>query len=181
MDLSHSSGRSVNDGIPKALCSLSYITVDSAIAEILKLGRGALLAKVDIKSTFRVLSVHPSDRHLLAMTWNEQIYINTCLPFGLRSAPKLFNIFAEFLSWILEQKGVRLLLHYLDDFLIRSPAMSPSCSDNLQIICEVCSHLGIPLAVEKIEEPSEVLTFLGITLNTHNLEARLPPSKLQRI
>ena len=181
VDLSHPSGHSVNDGIPKPLCSLSYITVDSAIAEILKLGRGALLAKVDIKSAFRLLSVHPADRHLLAMTWNEQIYIDTCLPFGLRSAPKLFNILAEFLSWILEQKGVRPLLHYLDDFLIISPAMSPSCSDNLQIIREVCSHLGIPLAVEKIEGPSEILTFLGITLDTHSLEARLPPSKLQRI
>jgi len=165
----------VNDGISKPLCSLSYITVDSAIAEILKLGWGALLAKVDIKSAFRLLSVHPADRHLLAMTWNEQIYIDTCLPFGLRSAPKLFNILAEFLSWILEQKGICPLLHYLDDFLIISPAMSPLYSDNLQVICEVCSHLGIPLAVEKIEGPSETLTFLGITLDMHSLEARLPP------
>ena len=67
VDLSHPSGHSVNDGIPKPLCSLSYITVDTAIAEILKLGTGTLLAKVDVKSAFRLLPVHPADRHLLAM------------------------------------------------------------------------------------------------------------------
>jgi len=37
------------------------------------------------------------------------------------------------------------------------------------------------LAVEKIEGPTEVLTFLGITLDTHHMEARLPPTKLQGI
>ena len=41
VDLSHPSGHSVNDGIPKPLCSLSYITVDSAIAEITyEIGKG---------------------------------------------------------------------------------------------------------------------------------------------
>ena len=102
MDLSHPSGLSVNDGIPKPLYSLSYITMDSAITELFKLGWGVLISKVDIKSAFCLLLVHPADHHLIAMTWNKQIYIDTCLSFGLHSAPKLFNILAEFLSWILE-------------------------------------------------------------------------------
>ena len=68
VDLSHPAGHSINHGIPKPLCSLSYITVDSAITEIMKSGRGTLLAKVDIKSAFRLLPVHPADRHLLAMS-----------------------------------------------------------------------------------------------------------------
>ena len=175
VDLSHPTGHSVNDGIPKPLCSLSYITVDSAIAEIMKLGRGTLLAKVDIKSALLLLLVHPADRHLLAMKWNTHIFIDTCLPFGLRSAPKLFNVLADFLSWILEQKGACPLLHYLDDFLLVAPPKSSACSNNLQVILEVCSHLGIPLAREKIEGPTTTLTFLGITLDTQSMEARLPP------
>ena len=36
VDLSHPSGCSVNDGIPKTLCSLSYVTVDTAIQHILQ-------------------------------------------------------------------------------------------------------------------------------------------------
>ena len=89
VDLSHPIGFIVNDGILKDLCSLSCITVDTAIQHILSLGPGSLLAKLDVKSAFCLLPVHVADRHLLAMRWNNQIYFDTCLPFGLRSAPRL--------------------------------------------------------------------------------------------
>ena len=92
VDLSHPEGFSINDGIPSHLCSLSYITVDDAIQEILQTGPGTLLAKVDIKNAFRLLPVHPADRCLLGMKWKNMVYIDTCLPFGLSSAPRLFNI-----------------------------------------------------------------------------------------
>ena len=42
VDLSHPVGHSINDGIPKSLCSLSYITVDQAIGHIQKMGRGTI-------------------------------------------------------------------------------------------------------------------------------------------
>ena len=181
IDLSHPAGRSINDGISKKLCSLTYITVDSAIQYIQQLGQGTLLAKIDIKSAFRLLPVHPCDRHLLAMDWNRDIYIDTCLRFGLRSAPKLFNVLADLLSWILTQKQISPVLHYLDDFLTLGPPGSSTCTHNLSIIKEICSTLGIPLALEKVEGPSHCLTFLGITLDTKRMEARLPKDKLQRI
>ena len=88
------------DNIPKILCSSFYITVDDAIGKILKLGPHTLLAKVDIKSAFRLLPVHSADKSLLAMQWGNSIYINGCLPFRLRSAPNLFNIMAFLLSRI---------------------------------------------------------------------------------
>jgi len=83
VDLSHPSGCSVNDHIPKSLCSLSYITVDDAIQNILKYGQHTILAKVDIKSTFRLIPVHPNDRHFMGMQWRKQVYVDSCLPFGL--------------------------------------------------------------------------------------------------
>jgi len=181
VDLSHPTGGSVNAGIPKELCSLKYITVDSAIDYIKSIGRGALLAKIDIKNAFRLLPVHPTDRHLLSMKWKKQVFIDTCLPFGLRSAPKLFNILADLLSWILEQQKVAPVLHYLDDFLTIGPQASPSCANNLQKIKDTCFMLGIPLALEKVEGPSQCLTFLGITLDTQLMLARLPDEKLARI
>ena len=91
-NLSYPKHHSVNDGIPKHLRSLSYITVDDAIARIMETGRNTLLAKADIKHAFRLLPVHPADRHLLTMHWNDSLYVDTCLPFGLRSAPKLLQI-----------------------------------------------------------------------------------------
>ena len=88
-----------------------YITIDDAITKILTLGPGALIAKIDIRNAFRMVPVHPADRHLLAMRWRNGIFIDTCLPFGLRSSSKLFNILADLLAWILVRQGITVLLH----------------------------------------------------------------------
>jgi len=181
VDLSHPTDGSINNGIPKDLCSIKYITVDSAINHNNQMGQGTMLAKIDIKSAFRLLPVHPADRHLLSMKWNKQIFIDTCLPFGLKSAPKLFNVLANLLSWILEQQQVTPFMHYLDDCLTMGPCDFSVCANNLQIIKDTCSRLGIPLALEKIEGLSQFLTFLGITLDTKLMQARLPDDKLSRL
>ena len=140
LDLSFPKSKSVNDGIPKDLCSLHYITVDDAIRQIIASGKGALLAKADIKSAFRLLPLHPTDRHLLGMLWNDELYIDTCLPFGLRSAPKLFNILADFLAWILQHQGVSPIFHYLDDFLIISLPASNTCQQHLNHFSKLVIH-----------------------------------------
>ena len=181
VDLSHPRSCSVNDGIPCDLCSLSYITVDDAIHQILKTGQGTLLAKVDIRSAFRLLPLHAADWHLLGTKWKKKIYIDTCLPFCLHSAPKLFNILAGLLSWLAQQNGVSFLVHYLDDFLTIGPPNSATCGNNLNILEHLCEDLGIPLALEKVEGPSNTICFLGITLDTIRMEIRLPTDKLQRI
>ena len=180
VDLSYPSSHSVNDGIPSALCSLQYVTIDDAVQEIFKLGIGTLLAKIDIKSAFRLLPVHQADRHLLLMRWKECIYIDTCLPFGLRSAPKLFNILADLLQWIAQVEGTSCIMHYLDDFLLLGPPESEVCQNSLDIIQRICKDLGVPLALEKVDGPTPTLSFLGIVLDTIKMEARLPNDKLQR-
>ena len=160
---------------------MTYITIDDAIQKIVALGPGTLLAKIDIKSAFRLIPVHPADMHFLAMAWRDAVYIDTCLPFSLRSAPKLFNLLADLLEWILKHLGITFLLHYLNDlFTIDSPDTS-ECHRNLQLLIEVCRMLGIPLAIEKVEGPLTVLEFLGILLDTIRMEARLPEEKIVRI
>ena len=181
VDLSYPKGKSVNDGIPKELCSMVYVTIDDAISKILSLGPGTLLAKIDIQSTFRLIPVHPADRHLTAMEWDGKVLIDTYLPFGLHSAPKLFNNMADLLAWILKNQGVSYLIHYLDDFLTVGPAGSPECQHNLYIIIQVCKALGVPLALEKVAGPTMVLDFLGILLDTIRMEAQLPDEKLDRV
>ena len=181
MDLSHPTDFSVNDGISRELCSLTYITVDTTTHHIMKLGPSALLAKMAIKNAFWLLPVHPADHHLLAMEWNHGVYIHTCLLFGLRSALKLFNILADLLSSIINHKGGSPTIHYLDDFLMMGPARSSTCNNNLNIMMNVSKQLGIPLALEKLVGPSHCLTFLGIIFDTQQMQARLPDNKLNRI
>ena len=109
MDLSHPKGEGVNDGIEPELCTLRYTSVDEAVQRILGKGPGALLEKFNVEIAYRVVPVHPADRWLLGMRWREKLYmyIDTALPFGLRSVPKLFNAIADALEWpwILKGRG----------------------------------------------------------------------------
>ena len=60
------------------------------------------------------------------------------------------------------------------------PASSVLWQQNLTKIQHTCRNPGIPLAEEKLEGPTTSLTFLGIVLDTFQMEIRLPTDKLQR-
>ncbi|KAL5477312.1 hypothetical protein EMCRGX_G024096 [Ephydatia muelleri] len=181
VDLSSPHGGSVNDGIDSELCSLSYVSVEDVASIILRLGRGTLMAKVDIKSAYRLLPVHPEDRLLLGMEWQGLAYIDTTLPFGLRSAPKIFTAVADMLEWVFQNRGVKHVRHYLDDFILLGPTHNDTCQKGLDVVLETCECLGVPLALEKLEGPTTCLTFLGIEIDTITLELRLPEAKLQAV
>ena len=117
---------------------------------------------------------------IFPVEWEKGVLIDTCLPFRLRSAPKLFNNMADLLAWILVDQGVSYPIHYLDDFLTVGPPSSADCGHNLHIT-QVCQALGVPLASEKVAGPSTNLEFLGIPLDTVRMEAPLPTDKLARV
>ena len=171
----------MNDGIDPELCSLSYISVGHVARVAASYPRGALLAKVDIESAYRLVPVHPLDRPLLAMEWDGHIYLDPMLPFGLRSAPKVFNALADGLEWYLHTQGIRHIFHYLDDFVIIAPPQSQECATALSILTRVCADLGVPLAEHKRDGPTTCLTFLGIEVDTAASQLRLPQDKLSRL
>ena len=90
VDLSFPPDHSVNDGIVRELSTMSYASIDDAVNCILRLGPGTVLIKVDLKSAYRIIPIHPQDQHLLAISWAGGTYVDRALPFELRSAPKIF-------------------------------------------------------------------------------------------
>ena len=182
LHLSAPFGSSVNDFISKESFSLQYSSVDDAVRFLVSLGPGARMAKADLKSAFRMVPVRPQDWELLGMRWQGAYYFDTCLPFGLRSAPFLFNEYAEALQWIVHHNyGVPHLLHYLDDYFIAGPPESPLCAAHLRQFLQVCDHLGIPVAMDKVDGPATTLTFLGLELDSVQQQIRVPPEKLSEI
>ena len=180
-DLSSPTGHSVNDGISPDLCSLHYARVDDAVDIIRRLGQGTQLVKLDIKDAYRMVPVHPADYHLLGIEWRGNTYIDRALPFGLCSAPKIFNAVADFIAWVLACHGVKCQLHYLDDFLLLATPNSQQEHDFLAIALQTLARLGIPVATQKTEGLTTMLIFLGILLDTYNFELRLPAEKLTRL
>ena len=139
------------------------------------------MAKLDLKEVYRAVPVHPDDQPLLGMRWKDQVFIDATLPFGLRSAPKIFSALADALLWILHLLGHTNTLHYLDDYLLVGPPSSPSCREALASACSLAVELGLEIAEEKTEGPTSCLTFLGIKIDSAASMLRLPKDKLANL
>ena len=118
--------------------NLLHYCLEKAARTVLELGRGTCMAKVDIRNAYRNIFVQPDDRWRLGMSWRGGIFIDAVLPFGLRSAPKIFNSVADALEWIVGNAGVNKVFHYLDDFLVLGATRSEECA------CRWSHHLAGP-------------------------------------
>ena len=165
MHLSAPEGSSINDFIDKEDFPIHYATVDDAVAMVSRYGKGCMMAKIDLKAAFRMVPIAAEEWDLLGLHWKRKYYVDTCLPFGLRSAPYLFNQFASALHWIMATNYAADVIHYLDDFLLAGPAGQPTCSESAETMLRVCERLGIPVALDKLKGPATTITFLGITID----------------
>ena len=105
VDLSAPANVSVNEGIERELCSVSYISIDTVVKQINLLGQSTQLAKLDIKQEYRMVPIYRTDRLLLAMKWRGETFIDKALSFGLRSAPLIFTAIADALQFMMEARG----------------------------------------------------------------------------
>ena len=139
VDFSSPGGAGVNNGIdPQDFC-LQYIKVDQVICMVSHYGPAALMAKFDVESTYQNIPLHPDDRSLLGMRWRGKFYVDLSLPFGLPSAPIIFNSVADMVEWILLHKHhLPDTLHHLDDFITAGPLQSFQCCYNLNTAVSVC-------------------------------------------
>ena len=118
--------------------------MDDAVAILLHLGKGALMAKIDLKSAFCMIPVHCTDWDLLGIHWREQYYMDTCLPFGLHSAPFLFNEYTTAIEWITTHNyQLYHIIYYLNDFFLAAPPQSFCCRRDLDTFLQVALKLGV--------------------------------------
>ena len=107
----------------KELCSLSY-TTDNAIQQAQSMGRGTSQTKIDMKKCF-TLTASSSCQLPPAHDKTEKVTIYWYLsPFEFHFAPKLCNVLADLLSWILGIQGVSPIMHYLHNFITLAPPNS---------------------------------------------------------
>ena len=117
--LSYPEGNSINDHIPDDPYTLRYVQVDDAIHILQSLGPGSFMTKTDPRTAFSLIPTQSVGWHLLGIHWQNQYYVDLYLPFGLRSAPYLFNQLSNSLEWILKHNyRLRHAWHILDYFFI---------------------------------------------------------------
>lgn len=114
-----------------------------------------------MEAAFRTIPVAIAQQWLLGFSWEGQFYKEKCLPFGLRTAPFLFNLFAEGLEWCLKSwLSWELCRHLLDDIIHMVPNKeSHLLKEKARDYIRLTNTLGIPRNNDKDVE-GQIVTVL---------------------
>ena len=71
---------------------LTYPSIDNITDEVLKLGKGCQIFKVEISRAFHHVPLDPGDLDLLGLDWGDY-FIGPLLLFGFKHGSAIFNIY----------------------------------------------------------------------------------------
>ena len=97
---------------------------------------------------------------------------------GCSASCKIFETLSNALQWIASSKlHIIIISHVLDDFLLltRDKAVGQA---QLSSFLSMCADIGIPIAPDKTVQPTQVITFLCLELDSVAMEVSLPVDKL---
>ena len=150
----------------------------SSIKTLLKPGH--FMTKLDLKDAYLSVAVHPDCQKYLRFVWKNQAFQFRALPFGLNIAPRVFTRLLKPVTAFLRKRGARIVI-YLDDILIIGSKIEETRRFT-EMAMSLLESLGFIINREKsILKPTQVLTFLGFTINSVNMTLNLPHDKVTAI
>ena len=137
------------------------------------------MSKLDIKSAFRNVPVHPSDWELLGMKWEGLYFFNMSSPSVSGGPPSfLMNFLLQLNGSFKLNLNIPTVIYILDDFFYATSPPRSKCMTALCQILHLFTDLNIPIAPGKTFPACTCLEFMGILLDSNKMEARLPVDKL---
>ena len=182
-DCSRPAGQSINDHIeyPKQ----RFNSVDCATRHM---SPGCYMAIVDISKAYRHVPVRPEHRTYQGSRWmfgplnkaNYEYYQDNFLCFGLSCAPGIFTRITNAVQRMMGRRGYHRVVNYIDDFLVIGDSYE-ECRNTQLALIHLLISLGFSISWSKVTNPNQITEFLGVTLDSINMEARLPMDKVHRI
>ena len=158
---------------------LTYPSIDTLVQFILKVGRGALLYKRDIRRCYRQIPVDPKDTHLLGYHYDGHFYFDTSLPMGLSSAAYCAQRTTNMIRYIATGIGLSIA-NYIDD-LGGGVSLPKDAHDHFMALGRLIKNSGLEENLDKALHPNVRMIFLGILADTVAMTLSIPPEKLQDI
>ena len=141
--------------------------------------KGDWMVTIDLKDAYLQIPIHPSSRRYLRFMAGGRAWQFRVLCFGFSTAPQVFTRVMAPVAVFLHRLGVRVL-RYLDDWLI----LASSYEDALRardIVLDLCLDLGIWVNLGKSSlEPSQIVTYLGIKIDSQIFRASATPVRIER-
>lgn len=162
-------GRKVTHALP---------SVNDAVRIITSLDFNVVLSTVDIARAYRNFNVDPLDWPLTCIWYDNQYYVDICMPFGSRLSSLYMQRMACCIQRALLQNGI-ISVVYLDDLLVICRKNQDPDRQFGKVIAMVRA-LGLPIAWEKVVGPTTSLRFLGVIIDVDRREIRMPKDKIQK-
>ena len=184
VDLSWPKGYSINDGIKPNFylgqeINLKLPTVDYMADRVRFLGQGCYMYKLDVSRGYRQMRLDPLDWPLMAIKHKNQLYMDMCPPFGLRTAAMMMQCTNMAVSYIHSLHGF-LSRPFIDDFGGAELHHNVS-SDALTTLQNVIYNVGLVEAPGKTFQPSTRMPWLGIDIDSVEMTLSIPQQKLQEV
>ncbi|XP_068758649.1 uncharacterized protein [Montipora capricornis] len=144
--------------------------------------QGAFMAKIDLKSVYRYVPLHPSNYQAMGLKWkfnnaNSFTYLyDNKLPFGAKQSPEIFHRLTQSITRMMSRRGF-FVVAYLDDFLIISES-EHDCWTAFWELITLLGRLGLTVNWNKVVYPCQRLTYLDIEIDSKRRQLRLPDHKL---
>lgn len=139
------------------------------------------LTKLDLTDAYLTVPVDPKDRRYLGFSWEGKFYRFKVLPFGVKSAPRLFTKLMKPLLVKARAKGIRVT-QYIDDFCVISPTRVAALEQSRWLADLLEAH-GFIINRKKstLEEPSQLQEFLGTVVDTARMTFSLSEEKMAKV
>ena len=180
-DCSRPPERALNDYI--SCSSFKFQTLDDAIK---MLQPNYFTAKIDLRHAYRSVPIHKSNYVATGLQWHfaghnhPTYFFDTRLPFGAKSSPDIFHTLTRSVRRMMERRGFKTIIVYLDDFLIIGETKG-ECQQAFTTLLQLLIDLGFQISWHKVIGPTQKLVFLGVELDTAHCEMALPPTKLTEL
>ena len=178
-DCSRPQGSAVNDYV-SAFDKQRFQSVDDA-CKLVK--EGFYMAKVDLKWAYRSVNISKHSQLFTGLKWQFQgktkYFYDGKLPFGSKLAPGIFHRLSQAVRRMMSRKGFNIVA-YLDDFFI-CEATKDLCSKGLRSLVQLLRKLGFLINWNKVVDPTNSLTFLGVQICSREMCLRLPSDKLHAL
>jgi len=173
---------SVNDAIDEDSAYLAYVKFEAILQMVLDAGKDCIMIKRDMRDAFRMIPIAPQNYWLFGLQWEGKYYNERVLPFGLRTAPFLFNLFAEAWEWILRSwTDCKFIEHFLDDTMAAFPIhLGHQLQQFKADYSLLCKLLGILCNDDKDDEGT-LVQLLGRLVDSHTFTVSIPQDKVDRI
>lgn len=168
---------SVNNFTDKVWEHFSFVSIETVVKSIVE-GK-FYISTVDLANAYRSILISPLDRKFFGLEFDGVRYQDNFLCFGCRAAPFIFNRITDSVARYMRSKNI-VCYNYLDDLVCVSETFEKGVSDQLFLIDHL-RRLGFYISWEKVQSPSRVCKYLGIEIDTINMELRLPEERLIKL